>query len=107
MSPRLFLLCARGECGRRRRVRAGDRGVLARPGYCSHRCAALQQRLGVDRAAAAKRRMLARVAHLSPLEAFRLGYVRGLQSKLRQIRTRYALVRKETTRVTVPSSLAP
>jgi hypothetical protein len=43
-----------------------------------------------------QQRLLARVAGLTPLEAFRTGYTVGLQSKLRQIRKRYMLVPRET-----------
>ena len=85
-----FPRCRRPGCGARRVSRPR---LLARPGYCSHRCAALGSGLGVARARALRRQVLARLQALTPLEAFRLGYVRGLQSKCRQIRKRYHLVR--------------
>jgi len=40
---------------------------------------------GKNRAAMLRRQVLARLVGLTPIEAFRLGYVRGLQSKHRQI----------------------
>ncbi len=79
-------------------VRCGTRKELRRPSdqrtYCSHRCAGLvlqnirqAQAAGVAISARnRKRRLLERVEGLTPLAAFRLGYLTGLQSKHRQIR---------------------
>ena len=39
---------------------------------------------GKMRASRARARLMLTIQHLTPLEAFRVGYVRGLQSKWRQ-----------------------
>lgn len=90
----LFITCKRSGCGELRQVETVEQQVKG--GYCSHRCAALDHRLGVERARKLRAAMLERLDGLTPLEAFRLGYVRGLQSKIRQIRKRYLLVKKDT-----------
>ncbi len=92
-APKLFRRCKRRGCGKRRDV--AHPKPLERPGYCSHRCAALDQRLGVNRASAMRRQLMARLDGLTPLQAFRLGYVRGLESKCRQIRKKFILIKIE------------
>lgn len=97
----LFIQCQRPGCEGIKQVRCPSDQRKYR--YCSQRCIALMTqnikragRKGVERSASARRRrVLERVKGLSPLEAFRLGYDRGLQSKLTQIRRRYVLVRKD------------
>lgn len=94
----LHILCARPGCEGALRVRTPSEQRRHR--FCSRRCAALvtqnirRAQPGKGGRTSGRRRQqasLARVAGLTPLQAFRLGYVRGLQSKLRQIRTRYVL----------------
>lgn len=91
----LFIVCQRANCdgpGFRRVRRPWQQRV---GGYCSRRCATLDHQpwLKSDRSAAGTRsgqirqaHVLTTVQHLTPLDAFRLGYQRGLQSKHRQIR---------------------
>jgi hypothetical protein len=98
----LFIVCKRTEC---RQLREVNRPYLQRRGgYCSRRCAAIvNQNIsnaecgkgGLESGRRRQAAVVARVAGLSPIDAFRLGYVRGLQSKLRQIGKRYVLVRKD------------
>ena len=45
---------------------------------------------GKMRASRARARLMLTIQHLTPLEAFRVGYVRGLQSKWRQTRRQRA-----------------
>lgn len=89
-----FVLCQRPGCGAVRPVqRKRDLGLGK---YCSRKCAALvNQNVTFDRAANARggraraaqlrAKLLADLAGKSPLEAFRLGYARGLSSKHRQL----------------------
>lgn len=94
----LFIVCQR--CGAIKPVPLPS--VQRTQRYCSRRCAASVTqnirkagRIGIERSVAKRRRhVLTRVAGLTPVQAFRLGYVRGLQSKLRQIRQRFTLVKK-------------
>jgi hypothetical protein len=95
MKPPLYLVCKRPGCGQLRHV--------ARPwqqrkgGYCSHRCASIgtgnvkhMNPSAGGRMTAHRKRLalVARVKDLSPLDAFRLGYQRGLSSKTRQLAKR-------------------
>jgi hypothetical protein len=98
----LVAICQRRVCAKPFTARSPFE--LAKRKYCSRRCSSLMTqniraagRLG-GRVSAQRRqqRLLARVAGLTPLEAFRTGYTVGLQSKLRQIRKRYMLVPRET-----------
>lgn len=97
----LFIQCKRPGCEGVKQVRrvCDQRKVK----YCSQRCIAIVTqnirragRKGIEASVRQRqRKVLLRVKGLSPIAAFRLGYVRGLQSKLRQIRRRYVLVRKD------------
>lgn len=72
---------------------------LRRPGevdtrkYCSRSCAGAGSgnwrkaiAVGVPASVKARqRRVLERVKHMTPLEAFRAGYLRGIESKYRQL----------------------
>lgn len=93
----LFITCARDGCGQVKRVR--NRALQKIQRFCSRQCATssrvgtvfcreAQSRGGKMRAHRARLALIARVAHLTPVEAFRLGYVRGLESKHRQLRRR-------------------
>lgn len=94
----LFSCCARRSCGRVFGVRRPVE--QRRRKYCSRRCAALvNQNItgagskgGLQAARVRRRRVLDRLDGLTVLQAFRLGYVRGLESKTRQIRKRFVLV---------------
>jgi hypothetical protein len=91
-----FVECQR--CGAIRTARS--RAEQKHGKYCSRKCSNLVNQnirfgmpRGVANSARARRlRVVARVQHLTPVEAFRLGYVRGLYSKLRQVKRRYRLV---------------
>ncbi|SRR5581483_9622430 len=84
-----LLTCARPECRRQKLVK--DRTQR----YCSKRCAILMNpqmrnksansRGGRMRAHRARMALLVRIQGKTPLEAFRMGYVRGLQASHRQI----------------------
>lgn len=99
----LYITCQRPGCEAVKQVRTPSQQRRYR--FCSPRCIGLVcQNIrhgtakGVARSARARKaRVLARVQGLVPLEAFRLGYQMGLESKLRQIRKRYQLVRKAAT----------
>lgn len=105
-APPLFIVCQRAGCGKLREVRRPCEQQHEK--YCSRRCAAFVTkncaRPGVGRlgglecARRARRALVKRLDGLTPLEAFRLGYDRGLQSKHRQIRRR----RQERSRGNVP-----
>jgi hypothetical protein len=96
----LRILCQRQGCENVLDVRCP--AEQRRRKYCSRRCANLVNRnilrawrKGVDGSVRKRQRqVLARVAGLTPLEAFRLGYKRGLYSKLRQVKRQYVLVKK-------------
>lgn len=93
----LFIVCA--QCGRQREV--PDRRKQRDQRYCSKSCAKvawLRTPAGKEQAARGGRmqgrlqrfRLIRLVVNLTPLQAFRLGYVRGLQSKWRKTRQRRA-----------------
>lgn len=97
----LFIVCANPACEKVREVR--KRGDQKKQRHCSRRCALLMRptltrdgmrRGGLERA---RRSRLARLARLpaSPLDAFRLGYIRGWQSAKRQIVQKFSLTRRE------------
>lgn len=96
----LYIECKRPGCGRLREVRCPAH--QARGGYCSQRCNALVnqniRKAGLKgvwgSAHQRKRRVLARIDGLTPLEAFKLGYRSGLRSKSYQIRRRYVLTKR-------------
>jgi hypothetical protein len=98
----LLAICQRRVCAKPFPVRCP--ADLAKRKYCSPRCNALvnQNIRGAGRIGGRvsgqrrQQRLVARVAGLTPLEAFRTGYTVGLQSKLRQIRRRYTLIPRET-----------
>src|SRR4051812_18507547 len=93
----LFITCERESCGQIKRVK--DRAKQQTQRFCSRRCATLacngnqfhreaQSRGGKMRAHRARVALLERVKSLTPVEAFRIGYVRGLESKWRQTKRR-------------------
>jgi hypothetical protein len=101
MAPRitvpLFVTCER--CGGLKQVPTRSR--QARQRFCSFHCARkatavmnipreAQSRGGKMRASRCRARLMAAVARLTPMEAFRLGYTRGMQSKNRQLAKRRA-----------------
>lgn len=105
MAPRvqhpLFILCQREGCENVKQVRTRYEQRTFR--YCSKACAASAtadsrreacraacRRVGLARGHQMKQQLLARVAHLTPLEAFRIGYLRGLGAKRRQVLKRRA-----------------
>lgn len=104
MAPRitvpLFVVCARVSCGKVRQVRT--RCQQQRQRFCSPRCAYLGRRRaggftkaqmalgGKIRASRARAALIARVAGMTPVDAFRAGYVKGLQAKWRRARQRVA-----------------
>lgn len=94
-----FIRCQNPKCQRLKQVRTPYH--QRRRKFCSHSCAMTvirnitreaSRRGGLTRARRIRERLVHNVGMLTPLEAFRLGYVRGLQSKLRQIRRKYRLV---------------
>jgi len=102
-NPPLYIVCAYEPCGKVKEV--PNRHLQRRLKHCSHACAAratVAQRLarlreggrrgGLTTASRSRQRLLARLAGLSPLACFRLGYKTGLESKLRQVRRRFELV---------------
>jgi hypothetical protein len=97
--PPKFIVCQRRACGCVKQVKSAY--YQRRSRYCSRRCAALDGatlkpaavREGIERSAVnRKRRYVAQAAGLTPIEAFRKGYMAGLRSKLKQIRRRFQLV---------------
>jgi hypothetical protein len=96
----LLIVCHRRACGRVREV--SRLSQQKRQKFCSRTCANLatanirgRYHEGVKRSAQnRKRRLLARVAGLTPLEAFKVGYRVGLEGKLTQIRKHYVLTKK-------------
>lgn len=105
MPPRitvpLFIVCAYAPCGKVHPVR--NRHDQQRIKHCSHACASAAtahtrrdacrdacRQVGLAWARTRRQRLLVRVQGLSPLAAFRLGYLRGLASKHRQIRRQKA-----------------
>lgn len=106
MAPRitvpLYVTCE--HCGQLKEV--ANRQLQRVQRFCSRRCGTTarvntnlsreyQSRGGKVRASRARARLMLTISTLTPLEAFRLGYSRGLGSKHRQIRKRLAL-RKAT-----------
>lgn len=95
-----FYECQRPSCGQLKQVRRPSE--QKRHKYCSRKCAAMvlqnikrAYRKGVENSARARmRRVVDRVAGLSAIEAFRVGYDCGLRSKLRQLRKRYTFQKK-------------
>lgn len=101
----LFITCKREGCEGIREVRRP--GEQRKGGYCSQRCNALDHNnilhanhheSGVSSGRARQRRLLARLDGLTPRQIFRLGYVRGLQSKYRQLAKGYVLVKRESAK---------
>ena len=101
MAPRitgpLYITCEREACGAVIRVK--NRALQQVQRFCSRRCATLmcavnnlyreaQSRGGKTRAHRARLALIQRVQGLSPVEAFRVGYLRGLGSKHRQLARR-------------------
>lgn len=91
----LYITCLRHGCGVR--VRVINRYQQRMRKYCSKRCSTVahepimrlvRRKGGLARAAMMRKAVIARVANLTPLEAFRLGYLKGLQSKHRQLKAR-------------------
>lgn len=91
----LFITCAR--CEGVKQVK--NRHLQRIQRFCSKRCGTLascgnafnkdaQSRGGKTRARRARLALMRQIRHLGPVEAFRMGYVRGLQSKWRQTRNR-------------------
>jgi hypothetical protein len=91
----LFITCERCEAIKQVKNRTVQR--LQR--FCSKHCATkaccshpfnkeAQSRGGKMRASRMRTALMVKVGHLGPVEAFRLGYARGLQSKWRQTRNR-------------------
>lgn len=88
----LFITCQREGCENIREVRCPR--YQREQKYCSRRCAALVSKNilhaepgkgGREAGRRRQRALLERVKNLTPVEAFRVGYVRGLQSKRRQM----------------------
>lgn len=103
MAPRitvpLFITCEREACGKVIQVR--DRCLQRVQRFCGLTCAAIarnsrphtflaSQKGGKERGRRARLKIMERVKGMTPVEAFRLGYVRGLQSKHRQLANRRA-----------------
>lgn len=97
----LLKVCAREACGKVFEVSCPY--WQARRKYCSKRCNGYAQvphlmrgaAKGIAKMVATRRRMcLERVAGLTPLEAYRRGYLNGLYSKSVQLRKKYLLVKK-------------
>lgn len=98
----LFITCERPSCGRLKQVRWACEQRTKR--FCSQACAnkvtknttrGQLWKTGVPASVVArKRKLLARVAGLTPLEAFKVGYKLGLYSKLRQVRQHYILTKR-------------
>lgn len=93
----LFIFCRRHACGAK--VRVPNRWHQRTRRYCSKRCATIalepimrlvRQKGGYASGKLRQRALLARVQGMTPVEAFRVGYLRGLQSKHRQLRRRAA-----------------
>lgn len=93
----LFIVCGNPACAKVKAVRKPCEHRKQK--YCSRSCASTMtaparreasreacRRVGLARASQLRRALLARLTGLSPLEAFRMGYDRGLQSKWRQMR---------------------
>lgn len=102
----LYAVCTRRVCGKVFEVRRPF--LQKKRKYCSRRCAAFMSKNlnpeAAQRALDASRRarrlaMIVRLHGMTPLEAFRLGYVRGLQAKLRKVRQRFRLVPVRTDQV--------
>lgn len=96
----LMVLCQRPGCEGVGTAR--DHTDHRRRRYCSTRCAALMtqnwraaQRAQARATATRRAQVLARIQTLPPVEAFRLGYDRGLRSKWRQLRQRYHMVPRQ------------
>ena len=100
--PIRYITCQRPGCGQIREVNRPCEQRTRK--FCSKRCANLvvcnvtrngNHRLGVEKSVATrKRKVLARVEGLSPLQAFKLGYKCGIESKCRQIRKHYILTKR-------------
>lgn len=91
----LYITCRRHGCGGKARV--PNRWHQRNRRYCSKRCATLanepimrlvRQKGGFAAGKVRRQAVIARVQGLTPLEAFRLGYMRGLHSKHRQLKAR-------------------
>lgn len=91
----LFITCQREDCGRVVAVR--DRRMQRLRKYCSLSCSAIQRnrnpaaflassRGAKERVKRERARLMEEVRTMSPIEAFRIGYTRGLYSKRRQQR---------------------
>lgn len=98
----LYVTCQRPGCEGIRQV---SRPHLQRSGkYCSRRCAAIVAKniAKTDKVAAARKsaqsrraKILQRLTGMTPYEAFKLGYTRGLQSKWRSLRRDYEVIPKK------------
>lgn len=95
----IYMTCTRPGCGVKREVRRPVDQQKRR--FCSRRCAALVTRniakshLGFLVAAARRReRVIAQIVGMTPLESFRFGYHKGLNSKLTTIRRNYVLTKR-------------
>lgn len=89
----LYITCQREGCGKVKQVRTRTKQRTQKA--CSNRCGCLMRaqsaegqatlrRGGLVAGSRARTRLIAEVGHLTPLVAFRLGYLRGLQSKYRK-----------------------
>lgn len=92
----LLVECQRPGCGAIVPVRCLS--VQRRQKYCSLSCSAkVQSGANAAKASAAgvlarKRKVLARIDGMTPLQAWKAGYKVGMNGKLRHIRRRYVLV---------------
>ena len=90
-----FIVCQNPRCGQVKQVCRPYEQKIRK--YCTRRCSnvvhgnitrAAASRGGLERARRARLALVARIAGLTPLEAFRLGYTKGLMSKTRQLHKR-------------------
>ena len=95
----LFIVCENPACQKVREVR--KRGDQAKQRHCSRRCAMTMRhnltreaarRGGLEAGRRRRAAAMARLAGLSAVEAFRLGYNRGFQSAKRKILSQYVLI---------------
>lgn len=100
-APR-YVLCQRPGCGGYAVVRKPSEQGKRK--YCSRRCANIVNynitpeecgQGGTRRAARSRARLVTLLTGLTVLEAFRLGYTRGLQSKTRQLLTKHRRAKPE------------
>lgn len=105
--PPRFITCRRPGCDGIRQVLRPNQ--QRRGGYCSKRCASIDHAnwkhcnhsaAGKKSAQVRRRHTLELVANLTPLDAFKVGYARGLYAKWKALRKKYELVPKGTMRGT-------